>query len=374
MQADVAIVGGGVVGLAVALGLRAPGGPGPTVLVLDGDDGAFRASRGNFGLVWVQGKGAEAPHYARWTRRSVAMWRDFADQLEDATGLDLSLRQEGGYEYFTDEDELAEQVARLERLRTAFDGDYPFEIVEPAALRREMPQIGPKVVGATLGAEDGHVNPLTLLRALADSVRRAGGRVENAAEVAGIAVRAGGGFALTLPDGRTAEAGKVVLCAGLGVAALGPQLGFQAPVRPRRGQMLITERMAPFITRPSVTIRQVNEGGVQIGASDEDVGYDDRETIAATARLARHAVEVFPHLARARLVRSWGALRIMTPDGLPIYQRSATHPDAFLVTGHSGVTLAAAHARLLPLWIEGQADAPDLEAYSERRFTISTAA
>jgi len=118
----------------------------------------------------------------------------------------------------------------------------------------------------------------------------------------------------------------------------------------------------------------VNEGGVQIGASHEDVGFDDRETIAATARLARHAVEVFPHLARARLVRSWGALRILTPDDLPIYQRSAAHPDAFLITCHSGVTLAAAHARLLPLWIEGQADAPDLEAFSERRFAISTAA
>ncbi len=374
MQADVAIVGGGVVGLAVALGLRAPGRPGPTVLVLDGDDGAFRASRGNFGLVWVQGKGTDAPHYARWTRRSAAMWRDFADELEDATGLDLSLRQDGGFEYFTDENKLAEQVARLERLRTAFDGDYPFEIVEPAALRREMPLIGPKVVAATLGAEDGHVNPLMLLRALAGSVRRAGGRVENAAAVARIAARSVGGFVLTLVDGRTAEAGKVVLCAGLGAAALGPQLGFQAPVRPQRGQVLITEKLVPFITRPSSTIRQVNEGGIQIGASKDDAGLDDRETLAATARLARHAVEVFPHLARARLVRSWGALRIMTPDGLPIYQRSATHPGAFLVTCHSGVTLAAAHMRLLPLWIEGRADAPDLEAFSERRFAISTAA
>lgn len=374
MQADVAIVGGGVVGLAVALGLRAQGCQGPTVLVLDGDDGAFRASRGNFGLIWVQGKGADAPHYARWTRRSAALWHDFADDLEHATGLDLSLRQDGGFDFFTDEDELAGQVARLERLRTVLDGDYPFEIVGAAALRREMPRIGPRVVAATLGAEDGHVNPLLLLRALAGSVRRAGGRVENGAEVVRLEARPGGGFALTLSDGRIAEAGKVVLCAGLGAAALGPQLGFRAPVRPQRGQTLITEKMAPFLTRPSATIRQVNEGGIQIGASEEDVGLDDRETLAATARLARHALEVFPHLARARLVRSWGALRILTPDGRPIYQRSETHPGAYLITSHSGVTLAAAHMRLLPLWIEGRADAPDLEAFSERRFAISTAA
>jgi len=371
MQADVAIVGGGVVGLSVALGLQ---GQGRAVMVLDGDDGAFRASRGNFGLIWVQGKGAQEPHYARWTRRSAAAWRDFADELEDTTGLDLSLRQQGGFDYFTDQTEMARQVVALEDLRSALGGNYPFEVVEPADLRREMPQIGPKVVGATLGAEDGHLNPLVLLRALSVAVRRAGGRVENGAEVVGVTSRPGGGFALTLSDGRTAEAAKVVLCAGLGAAELGPPLGFRAPVWPQRGQILTTEKVAPFVTRPSATIRQVNEGGVQIGASHEAAGLDDRETLAATARLARHATDVFPCLARARLVRSWGALRIMTPDGLPIYQRSATHPGAFLVTCHSGVTLAAAHVRLLPLWIEGRADAPELEKFSEERFTISTAA
>ena len=371
MQADVAIVGGGVVGLAVALGLRAHG---RTVLVLDGDDGAFRASRGNFGLIWVQGKGADAPHYARWTRRSVAMWRDFAEELEHATGIDLSVRQDGGFVYFTDEGELDAHVSLLEALRQKLGGDYPFEVVGNNQLRREMPQIGPKVVAATMGAEDGHVNPLALLHALALSVRRADGQVCNAAEVARIDPQPGGGFLMTLVDGRKAEAGKVVLCAGLGAMTLGPQLGFQAPVRPQRGQVLITEKLAPIITRPSVTIRQVNEGGIQIGASSEEVGPDDHETLAATASLARHAVDVFPILSRARLVRSWGALRIMTPDGLPIYQRSETHPGAFLVTCHSGITLAAVHARLLPLWIEGRADAPDLEAFSERRFAISTAA
>ncbi|MGF1626337.1 MAG: FAD-dependent oxidoreductase, partial [Alphaproteobacteria bacterium] len=69
MESDYAIIGGGVVGLAVAFGLL---GLGRRVLVLDGDDGAFRASRGNFGLIWVQGKGLGAPAYARWTRRSAA--------------------------------------------------------------------------------------------------------------------------------------------------------------------------------------------------------------------------------------------------------------------------------------------------------------
>ena len=67
METDYAIIGGGVVGLSVAHGLL---GLGRRVAVLDEGDSAFRASRGNFGLVWVQSKGLNAPAYARWTRRS----------------------------------------------------------------------------------------------------------------------------------------------------------------------------------------------------------------------------------------------------------------------------------------------------------------
>ena len=72
METDYAIIGGGVVGLSVAHGLL---GLGRRVMVLDEGDSALRASRGNFGLVWVQSKGLKAPAYARWTPRSASLWR-----------------------------------------------------------------------------------------------------------------------------------------------------------------------------------------------------------------------------------------------------------------------------------------------------------
>jgi glycine/D-amino acid oxidase-like deaminating enzyme len=87
------------------------------------------------------------------------------------------------------------------------------------------------------------------------------------------------------------------------------------------------------------------------------------------ARLAARAVETVPALAKAQIVRSWAALRVMTPDGLPIYQESAAMPGAFLVTCHSGITLAAAHALRLPDWLEAKRGAPDLAAFSEDRFS-----
>jgi len=366
MDADYALIGGGVVGLSVAWGLLRRG---HRVLVLDGGDGGFRASRGNFGLIWVQSKGLDQPAYARWTQDSAALWGAHAAELSDATGLDLALQQAGGYDFHLDEQSLYDRASRYEALRQALGGDYPFEVLGPNALKREEPGIGPRVAGAILHRQDGHVNPLKLLLALARDVRRLGGTVLTGHEVTDITP--GDGFTIRCAAGATHRAARVVLTAGLGAATLGPKLGFAAPIRPQRGQVLITEKLPPLMHRPSGILRQVDEGGVQIGDSKEEVGFDDGVTLDTMAAIAAKAVAIYPALARAQLVRSWGALRIMSSDGLPIYQPSETMPGAFLVTCHSGITLSAAHARLLPAWLEGAADAPDLEVFSERRFALS---
>ncbi len=180
-----------------------------------------------------------------------------------------------------------------------------------------------------------------------------------------------GGFEIETREGRSYQAAKVVLSAGLGAMDLGPQLGFRAPIRPQRGQVLITEKLPKLMNRPSGRVRQVDEGGIQIGDSKEEVGLDDRTTLATSAAIAAHAVTLFPRLAKAQLVRSWGALRILSPDVLPIYQQSLSHPGAFLVACHSGITLAAAHARFLPAWLDEAPDAPNLEVFSEDRFALS---
>ena len=90
---DLIVIGGGLVGGAIAWGAQAKGA---SVVLLDEGDIAYRAARGNFGLVWVQSKGAGMPPYAQWTRRSAALWPDLADGLLAATGIDTSLRQPGG--------------------------------------------------------------------------------------------------------------------------------------------------------------------------------------------------------------------------------------------------------------------------------------
>ena len=363
MEADYAIIGGGVVGLAVAWGLL---GRGHKVTVIDGDDGSFRASRGNFGLVWVQSKGIGRPEYARWSQRAAAEWREFSDELQENTGHNIALEQKGGYDFHFSDETLTATVKKYNVLKDQLAGNYPFEVLDHARLRKEEPEIGPNVVGAILHYQDGHTNPLKLLMALADDVRRLGGRVLNGKTVQ--SVRQDGHFRVSCSDGTVIGAAKVVLSAGLGAVKLGPKMGFRAPIRPQRGQVLITGKLPRFINRPSLIARQVDEGGVQIGATNEDVRYNDHVTVAGTAGLARAAIETYPVLGHAQLVRSWGALRVLSPDGFPIYQESEDMRGAYLVTCHSGITLAAAHARFLPDWLEKTSNAPDLEVFNENRF------
>jgi glycine/D-amino acid oxidase-like deaminating enzyme len=69
-----------------------------------------------------------------------------------------------------------------------------------------------------------------------------------------------------------------------------------------------------------------------------------------------------------KLVRAWGALRVMSPDGFPIYQQSEAQPGAFVVTCHSGVTLAANHALAIAPWVLGGRRPAGIEAFEGSRF------
>jgi len=337
-RCDIAIVGGGLVGAALAFGLRDLGS---RVAVLDEGDIAHRAARGNFGLVWVQGKGVGLPAYAAWTLASARAWPQLASELAGATGIDVALRQNGGVHVCFSADELAARAARLHALA----GDARasrIEILDRDALRARLPGVGPDIAGGTWCADDGECNPLLLLRALEAAAQARGVRFLRGAAVARIEPVAGGFVACA--GSRTLASGRVVLAAGLGNARLAPMVGLAAPVRPNKGQILVLERVAPFLPIALESVRQTADGTVLVGDAQQDAGFDEAQSIGVMATMAQRAVRVFPFLRAVRVVRAWAALRVMSPDGFPIYAQSRTHPGAFVVTCHSGVTLAAAHA------------------------------
>jgi hydrogen cyanide synthase HcnC len=367
---DVVVIGGGLVGGALAYGLARVG---RRVALLDEGDVAYRASRGNFGLVWVQGKGLGLARYANWTQQAARRAPELARLLADDAGIDVALEQPGGFHVCLSDSEMDNRVTSLSKL-VAQPGTerYDFEVLDRAALASRLPGIGPDVVGATYCALDGHLNPLRLLRALHAAFEARGGEYLPLHKAERVERRAGR-FAIAAGGGEIG-AGQVVLAAGLGNAVLGPPLGLRAVVRPQRGQVVVLERVRPFLAYPLSTVRQTDEGTVLIGDSQDESGFNESLSMSIGAVQAERALRIFPALRDVRVNRIWAALRVMSPDGFPIYEQSASHPGAFLVTCHSGVTLAGAHVLdLAPRIAAGDLGA-DMTPFSAERLHVQKAA
>ncbi len=364
---DVAVVGGGLLGSAFGYGLAARGA---RTVVLDEGDNAIRTARGNFGLVWVQGKGRGMPEYAQWSLRSSLDWTGFADRLREDTGVDVRYHRPGGFYVCLDDAEMEANLKGLETLRReAGERGYEYEVVEHAELKRRMPAVG-EVAGATYCPHDGHCNPLLLLRALHAGYEGAGGAYRPRTHVTTITGLAGGGFEIAAGGYRVCSAERVIIAAGHGSPELGAQVGLDIPTHPDQGQVLVTEKVAPVLEYPTNYVRQTDDGNFLLGPSTRDVGFDLSTEPGTLRDIARRCTRAFPLLKKLRLQRTWAALRIMTPDGFPVYQHSDSHPGAFSFSCHSGVTLAANHALEVPGWVLDGAIPADYSVFHPRRFDV----
>ncbi|MBV8183205.1 MAG: FAD-binding oxidoreductase, partial [Hyphomicrobiales bacterium] len=249
---------------------------------------------------------------------------------------------------------------------------YDYEILDHAQTSKRLPAIGRDVVGSIYCPLDGHVNSLRLFRCLHQAMKRHGVGYHPNCAVETITPIAQG-FALKGSFGEL-RAGKLVLAAGLDNARLAPTVDLEAPVVPSKGQIIVTEKVAPFLHYPMHTLRQTDEGGVMIGDSQEDHGFDTAVTTAVISVMAQRAVRMFPLLAKLNVVRTWSALRVMSPDGFPIYAQSRIHPGAFLATCHSGVTLAANHALTLAPAIARGGLPRCTSSFTSERFHVPTLA
>ncbi|MBY4897332.1 FAD-binding oxidoreductase [Cupriavidus sp. AU9028] len=364
---DAAVVGGGLVGSALAYGLREHG----SVAVLDEGDVALRASRGNFGLVWLQSKGHGMGAYSRWTLGSTRLWPTLAASLLQETGIDVALEQKGGLTPLMGDYEVEARLAWVNTLMSQPDVEpYEWKLLDHHQAASLVPGLGPDVTGAIWTPHDGIVNPLKLLRAFHTAFSTSGVQYLPHHGVTDIVQQAGGEFTMTTPNG-TVRARKVILAGGLRNGDLARMVGIDLPMAPQRGQILVLERTRRLLDTAMVTLRQNDEGSWLVGDSQEDAGYNDQvTTLPVLATLADRAVRTLPALRDVRAVRAWSALRVRAKDGFPVYEQSSTHPGAFVVTCHSGVTLAATHAlNLAPMIAAGQLP-PELATFSTRRFHV----
>jgi len=371
LTADFTVIGAGVVGASIAFGLLKRG---HSVVVLDGSRADPRASGANFGLVWVQGKGPGVPEYQRLTRTASDGWAEYAAQIAEVLGDksgSLAYERNGGLTFTFGEDGFQERQNQLNRLHNerGADGD-DHEMVDRSEIQKMMPEfeLGTDVSGASFCWRDGCVNPLKLHAALLRAIERFGGTICFDAKVETMEKNDEASWTLC-GQKITVSTGHVVAAAGLGTREIANQLGLDVPVRPQRGQIIVSQRMPRVMGLPASTLRQTADGTFMVGVTKEDVGLDQSTSLAAAGQLARNATRITPMLKDANVVRHWSGLRVMTPDGAPIYDFSET---ASAAACHSGITLAPIHSDLFVECLLGNKKKHELAAFHPTRFRSAT--
>src|SRR5690606_8204603 len=164
-----------MVGAAIAYGLAAQGAE---VAVLDESDTAFRAARGNFGLVWVQTKGLGMQRYADWTRQSADLYPEFAAELRETGGIDIAYEKPGGLTLCLGDAEFERQSRTIGSLhQQAGPGRYDAEMVSRRDPESRLPHLtlGRVVTAGSWCPHDGHTTLLRRLRAMHAGFARFGG-------------------------------------------------------------------------------------------------------------------------------------------------------------------------------------------------------
>ncbi|RUV97487.1 FAD-binding oxidoreductase [Mesorhizobium sp. M5C.F.Ca.IN.020.14.1.1] len=367
---DIAIVGGGIVGAAVGFGLTKAK---RRVIIIDGADHALRASRTNGGLIWAQGKGANFPAYYRITRQSTDLWPQLAADLQELTGVDMEYRRSGGIIFCLSEEQLALNVTKAEQM-AAVHPDYSYELCDRTQFEKMLPDIrlGPKVCGGLFSPMDGHVNPLFMLRALLAGFGACGGKLVTSQKVTRVAPKEGG-YHLTAGD-MTVSAERVLIAAGNHSRDFAESLDLPLKLVPQRGQLMVTERVAPVFPFASNGLRQHVTGTFQLGVTHEEAGDSVDVSSAGANFIAKRVLQFMPDLAKLRVVRQWAGLRVLTPDGVPIFDRSRSHPGIHFIACHSGVTLAAFHAGPFAQWLAAGAQGNPFAEFTGGRFDTGAAA
>lgn len=361
-RADVAVVGGGVAGLAVA---RELGRGGLSVVVFDGGValGAC-ASNAAAGMLAPQAEADRADELFELLCASRDMYPDFAESLREETGVCVELDTTGTlYLSFTDEDE-REASKRFEWQARA---GLQVERLTAEEARALEPQVSAQVRSALRFPRDWQVENRLLVRALRASAERYGVRVMEGSEAYGVYVSHDGrARGVETPEG-TFDADAVVFAAGAWNSRLEKRflracrmessaLEDGPRVEPVRGQMLSFRQPRgeePFarhvVYSPRGYVVPRRDGRLLAGSTTEHAGFDASVTEEGVRTIKRNAAEIAPALASLALEESWAGLRPRASDGLPVIGESADVKGLFYATGYyrNGILLAPASGRIV---------------------------
>ncbi|WP_249872831.1 NAD(P)/FAD-dependent oxidoreductase [Oceanobacillus saliphilus] len=349
--ADVVIIGGGVIGTSIAYRLAANR---KVMLIEKGEIGA-QTSGACDKAIFLQSKKPGFPIKLAKASRMVY------ENLEEELGMNIEFQKNGGMIVIENESHLDFMKQFVKQQNKA---GIHVKLVNQKEALAFQPCLSTTIAGATYSPEDAEVNPLLLTQAFAKAVKRKGVIIRRHTEVTDIVIENGKVVAVQTAKGKIATE-LVINAAGPFAPKIAEMVGIGLPIMPRRGVILISEKVKPMIhgnilcsqyiaTKHlshqtddtsygvGLSLGQTESGNLLIGGNREFKGYDKSVEPEVLSAIARHARRIAPSLDFIRIIRTMVGFRPFTNDGLPIISE-APHVKGFIIAaGHEGDGIALA--------------------------------
>ncbi len=385
--ADVVVVGGGIIGCSVAYYLAKKG---VKVIVIEKKKGlSFGASGANQGGCALQ---LFHPPVLELARPSLEIYRNLSQEI----GYDVDYENTGSLVCSVDEEQYPDMQKHVEKKRRQ---GIDVQLIEGDRLRELEPTLGGDVVAGVEEREGGIMNPFKVNYGFAYAARKLGTEFFLSREVKKIE-RNKNRITSVVTDREKIGTNFVVNAAGAWASQIGKMVGISIPVRPRRGQIIVTERLplnkrwryildADYLTTafdlaaveksedPRIRLGvagsyvQENTGNWTIGSSRDFADYTTRITMQTIRYLAKRATRFMPKLKSVNSIRLFAGLRpFCYVDGLPILSRLNSPRNFVIATGHAGegVTLAPITGKLISELITEKTTSISIDAFAFSRF------
>lgn len=378
-EADVVVIGGGVIGTSIAYYLSRDG---YRVSLFERRELACGPSGANPGAITTQTK--KPGIVLQQAICSARVYSTLSSELE----YDLQYERPGGMVLFESDEDRPYMEYLVQKQREA---GIPLEVLSGDEARKLVPALSPEIAGATFCPNDAHLNTHRLTMGFARAARRLGAEVFTYTPVTAIDMHGGRVAGVQSSKGKVSTS-WVINATGVAAGTIGKMVGVEHQIIPRRGQVLITEKrrdvqlkrmscassiIAKHGVRPKASggstlglgasVRPTSEGNVILGTTAEN-WVDDISLNAEAARaIPEYIIRILPGLKGARVVRGWAGLRPFTPSDEPILG-SDGGPEGYLVAaGHGGDGVAAAPltGSYMAKLVSAGKDAPTLEEFME---------
>jgi glycine oxidase len=359
---DVIIVGGGVIGLSIAVELA---GQAVAVAIVEQGDFGREASWAGAGILPPGNLSAARTPEARLRGLSHSLWPDWAESLEAESGMETGYTRCGGLEL-----RLGRSTGELaDEIRTWRDQEVRVDELSVQEARELEPQLAPEIGSVYHLPDLAQVRNPRLLKALLAVCAERGVRMLPGTPAIGFEESEGRITALRTQTGLM-RAGRFCVAGGAWSRSILDSIGVQVGVRPVRGQIVLLSQLPRLFARvlqvgPRYLVPRA-DGRFLIGATEEHVGFVKANTASAVRDLIAFGASLVPALAAASFERAWSGLRPGSADGLPYLGQVGGYQNLFIAAGHfrSGLQMSPGTARLMRQVLLDQETEFELEPYS----------